>query len=99
MSLPDKATKHIPKHQEPIGAVKNGKVKVLDGDTQKIGWRQGTTGMSKDYDGEPTSARHNVKDLKPRPKHHSHMGNKKEGHKPHQGQRDPAYKKEQTCRI
>lgn len=80
MSLPDKATKHIPKHQVPIGAVKDGKVKIKDGETGKVGWRQGKKGFRRDYDGEPIAANFNNKDLKPAPKHHMH-----EGRKPHKG--------------
>ena len=89
--MPEKSTKHIARPQEPIGAVKDGKVKVLDGDTQRIGWRSGTKGMSRDYDGEPTAAQPNLRDLKSQPKHSAHMANKTKGHKAHKGQRDGAY--------
>ena len=81
MSLPDKATKHVSKPRDPIGAVKGGKVKVLDGDTGKESWRSGRSGMSRDYDGDPTSTAYNKKDLKPAPKHQTHKGRRP--HKPH----------------
>lgn len=89
-SLPDKTTKHIQRPQAPIGTVKNGKIKVLDGDSGKIAWRQGTTGMSKDFDGDPTAVNHNKAGLKPRPKHSPHMGRRPK-HNPHMGSREKAY--------
>ena len=64
----------------PIGAVKDDKMKVLDGDTQKVSWRQGRKGFSKDFDGDPTSTQHNKAGLKPAPKHQGHVGRRP--HKP-----------------
>jgi len=81
MSLPDRATPKIPRHNVPIGTVKEGKMKVLDGDTQKIRWRQGRTGFSKDFDGEPIAQNKNREGLKNRPRHSAHEGRKP--HKPH----------------
>ena len=76
MSLPKKASKHIPKKEAPIGSVKDGKLKVKDGATGKISYRQGLSGFKRDYDGEPIAANFNRKDLKNAPKHHSHDGRK-----------------------
>lgn len=90
MNLPDKPTKHIERPQAPIGAVKNGKIKVLDGDTGKISWRQGRTGMSRDFDGDPVSTNHNRSGLKPRPKHSARMGRRPK-HRSHMGTREKAY--------
>lgn len=81
MSLPDKPTKKIPRAQMPIGAVKDGKMKVKDGDTQKVAWRQGKGGFSRDFDGDPTSRQHNKAGLKDSPKHQAHVGRRP--HKPH----------------
>jgi len=74
MSLPDKSTKHIKKPQQPIGAVKNGKVKVKDGETGKVSWRSGRSGMSRDWDGDPISKQYNRKDAKQKKTHTVHMG-------------------------
>lgn len=63
---------------------------MLDGDTQKVGWRQGTTGMSKDFDGDPVAQNKNREGLKARPKHSPRMG-KRPKHTPHAGGRDGAY--------
>ena len=72
MALPDRATPKVPRHQMPIGAVKDGKMKVLDGDTQKVSWRQGRKGFSKDFDGDPIAQNKNRAGLKKRPKHQAH---------------------------
>ena len=45
-------------------------MKVKDGATGKIGWRQAKRGFLKDYDGEPTSQNHQFSDLKNRPQHY-----------------------------
>ncbi len=74
MSLPDKSTRHIPKKRLPVGAIKNGKVRVKDGTTGKIGWRSGRSGMSRDWDGDPTSKNYNKKDMKPSKTHTVHRG-------------------------
>ena len=76
MGLPDKSTKHIPKKQLAIGAVKNGKVRVKDGDTGKVGWRSGRSGMSRDWDGDAIATNYNKKDMKPSKTHSVHMGKK-----------------------
>ena len=81
--MPKKATKHITVHPSPIGTIKDGKIKVLDGETQTTSWRQGTKGMLKDFDGEPTSEQHNLKDLKHRPRHHVHSGSRQTKNPPH----------------
>jgi hypothetical protein len=54
--------------------VKNGKLKVLDGETQTARWRQGTTGFSKDYDGDPIAVNYNKRDMKRAPRHSVHTG-------------------------
>jgi hypothetical protein len=90
MGLPDKPTKHITRPQDPIGTVKNGKIKVFDGDSGKVAWRQGRSGMSKDFDGDPTAANHNRSGLKPQPKHSPRMG-KRPKHRAHMGSREKAY--------
>ena len=56
-------------------------MKVLDGDTQKISWRQGRTGFLKDFDGEPIANNKNREGLKSRPKHQAHES--RQPHKPH----------------
>lgn len=87
MSLPDRATKHIPKPQESIGARKNGKIKVIDGRTGKVAWRQGTRGMMKDYDGDPIAVNHTAANIKKRPQHHPRDQVKMKSHKPYMGSR------------
>jgi hypothetical protein len=87
MSLPDKGTKHIPKPQAPIGAKKDGKMKVIDGRTGKESWRQGTKGFLKDFDGDPTATNHNRAGMKNRPQHHARMAVKHRSHKPSMGSR------------
>lgn len=87
MSLPDKGTKHIPKPQAPIGAKKDGKLKVVDGRTGKVSWRQGTKGFMKDFDGDPTSTNHNRAGMKKRPAHSPRMSVKHKSHKPYMGGR------------
>lgn len=76
-NLPNKPTKHIKKPQPLVGAVKNGKLKVLDGDTGKTSWRQGTTGMSRDWDGDPISSNYNLSGIKSRPTHSPKMGSQR----------------------
>lgn len=87
MSLPDRSTKHIAKPQASVGAKKDGKIKVVDGRTGKESWRQGSTGMLKDWDGDPIAINHNKAGMKNRPKHHAKMGAKKRGHTPSMGSR------------
>lgn len=70
------------KPEWPIGATKKGKIKVKDGTTGKTSWRQGTTGMSRDWDGDPIAANYNREGLKRKPKH-----------TPHQGKREKAYER------
>ena len=53
--MPDKATKHIPKKQLPIGSTRRGKLKVMDGKTGKIKWRSLRSGAVKDLDADPIS--------------------------------------------
>lgn len=76
MGLPDKATKHIPKKRLPVGAVKNGKVRVKDGTTGKTSWRSGRSGMGRDWDGDPIATNYNKKDMKPSKTHTVHYGRK-----------------------
>lgn len=73
-SLPDKSTKHIRKPQAPLGATKNGKIKVKDGETGKVSWRSGRSGMKRDWDGEPIARNYNRADAKERKTHTVHMG-------------------------
>lgn len=76
MPLPTRP-KHIPKPQKPVGWIKDGKMKVQDGDTGKMGWRGVRRGLLRDFDGDPISTRHNVKNAKVPHSHTTHMGNKK----------------------
>lgn len=77
MSLPDKSTKHYKKPQAPIGAIRNGKVKVKDGDTGTVSWRSGRSGMSKDWDGDAISTNYNRRDAKEKKTHTVHIGKDK----------------------
>ena len=54
-NLPEKATKHIPKRQLPIGSTRKGKIKIMDGKTGKIKWRSMKSGMVRDLDGDAIS--------------------------------------------
>jgi hypothetical protein len=63
MGLPDKPIKHIPVHQQPVGASRKGKLKVKDGNTGKVSWRSGKRGFLRDYDGDPTSNNYSNKDM------------------------------------
>ena len=85
MSLPDRATKHIPKTQAPLGSKKNGKLKIIDGRTGKVGWRQGTKGFVKDYDGDPIAVNHTAEDAKKNPHHSPRMSIKHRSHRPKMG--------------
>lgn len=87
MSLPDRATKHIPKAQQPIGASRKGKLKVIDGRTGHESWRQGTKGFVKDYDGDPTAKNHTAGNAKNNPSHHPRMNQKHKSHRAHMGAR------------
>lgn len=87
MSLPDKATKHIPKPQAPIGSKNKGKIKVIDGRTGKESWRQGTKGMIKDFDGDPIAVNHTAKNAKKKPHHSPRMAVKHKAHRPYMGSR------------
>lgn len=82
--MPDKGTKHIPRPQLPVGAVKGGKVKVKDGDTGSVTWRSGRKGMLRDWDGDAISTRYNKKDAKVKSTHKVHRGKrpKKDVHHP-----------------
>jgi hypothetical protein len=57
----------------------------MDGETGKIKWLGAKKGLSSDFDGEPTTKRHNLKDAKPTHQHRVHMGGKKSTHKVHMG--------------
>lgn len=81
MSLPDRATKHIPKPQASIGAQKNGKLKVIDGTTGRESWRQGKTGFIKDIDGDPISKAPAGSAAKNRPQHHARESVKHKSHR------------------
>jgi len=76
--LPKKATKHIPKHQAPIGTIRGQKRKVLDGETQKESWRQGSKGFARDWDGDPIARNYNRSKMKNKPHHSPHSGKRKE---------------------
>jgi hypothetical protein len=47
-----------------LGWVKDGKIKVQDGDTGKVSWRSVRRGLMADFDGDPTSTRHNYSEAK-----------------------------------
>lgn len=64
MGLPDKAIKHIARHQLPVGSKNKGRLKVKDGDTGKVSWRSGKKGFVKDYDEDPTSVVYANQDMK-----------------------------------
>ena len=87
MSLPDKGTKHIPKAQANIGETRGHKIKFIDGTTGKESWRQGSTGMLKDWDGDPISTNYNRAGMKNRPQHHAKIGAKKRGRSVYMGDR------------
>ena len=53
MVLPQKSTKHVARHREAVGTIRDGKIKVFDPDSGKESWRSGRSGMSADWDGEP----------------------------------------------
>lgn len=78
--MPKRSTKHVPKHQQKVGAVKNGKLKVKDETTGRESWRKGTKGFSKDWDGDPIAINYNREGLKRRPKHSPHMGDRKKAY-------------------
>ena len=80
--MPQKSTKHIASKQLPIGSVKNGKKKVIDGETGKVSWRSVRSGMIKDYDGDPTAEHLDAGKMKSTPKHRPHVGYKRKVHKP-----------------
>lgn len=86
MALPDKPTKHIPRKQAPIGARKDGKVKIIDGETGKVRWRQGRRGFARDWDGDPIAQNYNRADAKKKPRHKPRMG-KRPKHKPKMGEK------------
>ena len=81
MDLPDKATKHIERHRKPVGTVKEGKIKVKDGDTGRVTWRQGTTGMLRDWDGDPIATAYNRAEAKKTPKHNPRETGKRKARK------------------
>jgi hypothetical protein len=74
MSLPDRSTKHIPKHLLPVGSFKNGRIKIKDPVTGKVSWRGGRKGLMRDWDGKPTSHNYNKKDAKQQKSHTVHTG-------------------------
>lgn len=82
--LPEKSTKHVPKRQLGVGAVKNGKIRVKDGTTGKVSWRSGRSGMSADWDGDAISTNYNKRDMKQHKTHTVHAGrqSKKDIHHP-----------------
>ena len=59
-----------------MGAVKNGKVKVKDGDTGEESWRSGRSGMARDWDGDAIATNYNKRDMKPSKTHTVHHGRK-----------------------
>jgi hypothetical protein len=62
--LPDKPVKHIPVHQQPVGAKRKMKMKIQDGTTGKVSWRSGKKGFVRDYDGDAISTNYSNKDMK-----------------------------------
>jgi len=89
-SLPKKSTKHTTQKQAPVGAIRNGKIKVMNGDTGKVSWRQGRKGFARDWDGEPIARNYNRSGMKTQPKHSPKSG-KKSKSKTHMGDRQGAY--------
>lgn len=67
--MPKKSTKHIPKPQDPVGWIRHGKIKTIDGDTGKVVHRGVRRGMLRDYDSDVTSERKDARDAK---KHKTH---------------------------
>jgi len=55
--------RHVPVHQQPVGATRKGKMKIQDGDTKKVSWRSGKKGWIRDYDGEATSYNYSNADM------------------------------------
>lgn len=67
--LPKGTTRHIPRKRLPIGAVKDGKVKIFDGEKQKASWRGGKKGLLRDLDGTPTSTNRTASQMRRSPSH------------------------------
>lgn len=63
MGLPDKPVKRVPKKQAPLGSRKGNSLKVQDGDSGKVEWRQMKEGSIRDYDGDAKSAIGSNKDM------------------------------------
>jgi hypothetical protein len=75
--LPKKATRHITNPHDPLGWVRNQKIKTLDSDTQKVAWKSVRRGLLLDNQGgEPTSQNTTAKDAKITRTHSVHTGNK-----------------------
>lgn len=53
--MPFKPTEDPGRTEYPIGMVKDGRIKVVDGSTGKPVWRSAKEGMVKDLDGDPVS--------------------------------------------
>lgn len=84
--MPDKATKHIARHQVPVGDVRGNKIKIEDGDTGKKSWRVGTSGMARDFDGDPIAHNFNRSGMKPyRANQAKQSGKHGGGYKPKMG--------------
>lgn len=75
--MPEKSTKHITNPQDPLGWMKDGKVKTQDGDTGKIVWRGVRRGILRDFDGDITSQVHNKENAKITNTHSPRMGAKR----------------------
>ncbi len=60
---------------------------MIDGRTGKEGWRQGTKGFMKDYDGDPIAVNHTAAGLKKRPEHHVRNEAKSKSHRAYMGTR------------
>jgi len=57
--------------------VKQGKIKVQDGNTGKVAWRGVRRGLVLDYDSDPTSQNHTAAEAKITRTHSVHMGSKR----------------------
>jgi len=57
-----------------VVAVKNGKVKVKDGDTGNESLRSGRSGMARGWDGDAIANNYNKRDMKPSKTHQTHQG-------------------------
>ena len=75
MRLPKRTTKHVARHQDPVGWTKNGKIKTKDSETGLTSWKGARRGLAMDLrGGDVTSTRINSKDAKVPRSHTVHRG-------------------------